>query len=87
MILIEKKSLFEIKKLSSKYNKLYKSFIFSATAIHTRKYLVSSDPRSQAGNGAVSTAVGDHAGILRAVVFVEKRVIGVKNCWGILPLL
>ena len=45
--------------------------ILSVTAIHTRKYLVSSDPRSQAGNGAVSTAVGDHAGILRAVVFAK----------------
>ncbi len=41
----------------------------SATAIHTRTYLDPSDPRSQACNGAVSTAVGDHAGILRAVVF------------------
>ncbi len=43
--------------------------MLSATAIHTRTYLDPSDPRSQACNGAVSTAVGDHAGILRAVVF------------------
>ena len=39
------------------------------TAIRSWKYPLSSDRGSQAWNGPVSTAVGDHAGILDAVVF------------------
>lgn len=39
-----------------------------ATAIHKEKYRVSSDPRSQDLDGDVSTMVGDHMGIRRAVV-------------------
>ena len=46
------------------------NFSFLATAIHTRTYRISSDLRSQAGVGTVSTGVGDHLGILCAVVFV-----------------
>ena len=46
----------------------------SATAIHTGKYRVSSDPRSQTCDGAVSTVMGDRTGILRAVVFVLFHV-------------
>ena len=42
---------------------------FSATAIHTRTFRIPSDLRRQAGNGSVSTMVGDHMGILSAVVF------------------
>ena len=41
---------------------------FSATAIHTRTYQIPSDLWSQASNGSVSTMVGDHMGILSAVV-------------------
>ena len=40
-----------------------------STAIHIGKHRVSSDPRSQANDGAVSTMMGDRMGILRAVVF------------------
>ena len=39
-----------------------------STAIHIGKHRVSSDPRSQANDGAVSTMMGDRMGILRAVV-------------------
>jgi hypothetical protein len=39
------------------------------TAIHTVKYRNPSDLRSQASDGPVSTMVGDHMGILGAVVF------------------
>ena len=45
------------------------NFLVSATAIHTRTYQIPSDLWSQAGNGSVSTMVGDHMGILSAVVF------------------
>lgn len=38
------------------------------TAIHTIKYRNPSDLRSQASDGSVSTVVGDHTGILGAVV-------------------
>lgn len=38
-------------------------------AIHTRNYRISSDLRSQNGAGVVSTEVGDHSGILRAIAF------------------
>lgn len=51
-------------------NVIKRKINFSVTAIHTRKYRVSSDPRSQAGDGAVSTVVGDYTGILRAVIFL-----------------
>ena len=40
----------------------------ASTAIHIGKHRVSSDPRSQANDGAVSTMMGDRMGILRAVV-------------------
>lgn len=40
------------------------------TAIHAEKYRNPSDLRSQASDGPVSTMVGDHMGILGAVVFV-----------------
>lgn len=42
---------------------------FRASAIHTSKYRIPSDLRSQTGNGLVSTTVGDHVGILGADVF------------------
>ena len=45
------------------------NFSLVATAIRSWKYPLSSDRGSQAWNGPVSTAVGDHAGILDAVVF------------------
>jgi hypothetical protein len=41
---------------------------FTSTAIHIGKHWVSSDPQSQANDGAVSTMMGDRMGILRAVV-------------------
>jgi hypothetical protein len=41
----------------------------ATTAIHTRTYRIPSDLRSQAGDGSVSTVVGDHTGIPGAVVF------------------
>ena len=44
--------------------------ILPATAIHTRKFRIPSDLRRQAGNGSVSTMVGDHMGILSAVVLI-----------------
>ena len=40
-----------------------------ATAIHTIIYRIPSDLRSQAGDGSVSTVVGDHTGIPGAVAF------------------
>ncbi len=43
--------------------------MFSSTAIGPRKYRIPSDLRSQAGYRLVSTTVGDHVGILGAVVF------------------
>ena len=42
----------------------------SATAIHTWKYLILSNFRSQAGAGMVSTAIGDGVGIPCAVAFL-----------------
>lgn len=44
--------------------------ILSSTAIGLRKYRIPSDLRSQAEYRLVSTTVGDHVGILGAVVFV-----------------
>ena len=41
-----------------------------STAIGLRKYRIPSDLRSQAEYRLVSTTVGDHVGILGAVVFV-----------------
>jgi hypothetical protein len=51
-------------------------FSFSVMAIHTSSYRISSDLRSQSGVGAVSTGVGDHLGILRAITFAfdSKRI-------------
>lgn len=43
--------------------------ILSSTAIGLRKYRIPSDLRSQAEYRLVSTTVGDHVGILGAVVF------------------
>lgn len=43
--------------------------ISSSTAIGLRKYRIPSDLRSQAEYRLVSTTVGDHVGILGAVVF------------------
>jgi hypothetical protein len=48
---------------------------FSATAIHTRKFRIPSDLRRQVGNGSVSTMVGDHMGILGAVVFFLDYIV------------
>jgi hypothetical protein len=45
------------------------SVISLSTAIGLRKYRIPSDLRSQAEHRLVSTTVGDHAGILGAVVF------------------
>lgn len=45
------------------------TWLFSVMAIHTRNYRISSDLRSQNGAGVVSTEVGDHSGILRAIAF------------------
>ena len=45
------------------------STLISATAIHTWKYLILSNFRSQAGAGMVSTAIGDGVGIPCAVAF------------------
>ncbi|MEY3420164.1 MAG: hypothetical protein RIR48_444, partial [Bacteroidota bacterium] len=45
-------------------SKCKKIFFSRATAIHTRKFRIPSDLRRQAGNGSVSTMVGDHMGIL-----------------------
>ena len=42
---------------------------FLSTAIGLRKYRIPSDLRSQAEYRLVSTTVGDHVGILGAVVF------------------
>ena len=47
-----------------------------STAIGLRKYRIPSDLRSQAGYRLVSTTVGDHVGILGAVVFVFVFVSG-----------
>ena len=49
-------------------NQSAKKFFSRATAIHTRNFRIPSDLRRQAGNGSVSTMVGDHMGILSAVV-------------------
>lgn len=45
------------------------------TAIHGRKYRVSSDPRSQAAAGMVSIRAGDHLRIPYAVVFLIKMKV------------
>jgi hypothetical protein len=47
----------------------------SSTAIGLRKYRIPSDLRSQAEYRLVSTTVGDHVGILGAVVFA------IWKCW------
>jgi hypothetical protein len=44
-------------------------FQFLVMAIHISSYRISSDLRSQSDVGAVSTGVGDHLGILRAITF------------------
>ena len=49
------------------YESSYASLL--ATAIHTWKYLILSNFRSQAGAGMVSTAIGDGVGIPCAVAF------------------
>ena len=54
---------------------LYAFFKISATAIHTRTYQIPSDLWSQAGTGSVSTMVGDHMGILSAVVLFLSFVL------------
>lgn len=46
------------------------TYAWVATAIHEGKHRVSSDPRSQAFDGVVSTMMGDRMGIRRAVVFL-----------------
>ena len=51
----------------------------ASTAIHIGKHRVSSDPRSQANDGAVSTMMGDRMGILRAVVLLFQSVIRAIN--------
>ena len=50
------------------YNTTHSVYPLS-TAIGPRKYRIPSDLRSQAGYRLVSTTVGDHVGILGAVVF------------------
>lgn len=45
----------------------------SVTAIHIRKHRISSDLRSESHVGVVSTGVGDHLGIQRAVILFCLR--------------
>lgn len=54
--------------------------ILLSTAIGLRKYRIPSDLRSQAEYRLVSTTVGDHVGILGAVVFVIASQ-GVDPAW------
>jgi hypothetical protein len=51
----------------------------ASTATHVGRHRVSSDPRSQADDGAVSTMMGDRMGILRAVVLLLSVCTG---CFG-----
>lgn len=68
---------FEILTLYEKVRNIYYllSWLLSVTAIHTKKYRVSSDPRSQLRDGIVSTTMGDRVGILCAVIFIIINVI------------
>lgn len=59
---------------SDLYNPTYTLYSLS-TAIGPRKYRIPSDLRSQAGYRLVSTTVGDHVGILGAVVFAFMVVM------------
>ena len=61
-----------------------KKTILSTTAIHSRKYRISSDLRSQATDGSVSTAVGDNAGILGAVVFMTFSLLPLVTAFPII---
>lgn len=55
-----------------------------STAIGLRKYRIPSDLRSQAEYRLVSTTVGDHVGILGAVVFVIASGRMIQPGWVIL---
>jgi hypothetical protein len=51
-----------------------------STAIGLRKYRIPSDLRSQAEYRLVSTTVGDHVGILGAVVFAFAQCSWLCRC-------